>query len=312
MKSQRFSPARAILPAQLFRRPRRRLLIVGCGDVAQRALPQLLQRYRVYALVRRPEQAAALRALGVTPIRGDLDVRSSLARLGGLAQHVLHSAPPATQGLGDVRSRRLLAALSPQVSRLCYISTSGVYGDCAGDWVAETRPVQPRSPRGQRRVAAEALMRGATRRGLRVSILRAPGIYAAERLSLDRLRRGDPVLCEDEDVFTNHIHADDLAAAVLAALRHGRAGRAYNVCDASPMRMGQYYAHMAQIFDLPAPPAMTREQCAQRLSAMSLSFMMESRRLDNTRMRRELGLRLQYPNLLDGLRAARAEFGDTY
>ncbi len=194
----------------------RRLLIVGCGDVVRRALPVLTRRWRVYALVRAFDPS--LRLLGVTQIRGDLDQPATLRRLTGLAHAVLHSAPPPGNGQGDPRTQRLLAALTSGASlprRLIYISTTGVYGDCAGAAVPETRPLAAATARGQRRVAAEGLLRQLGRRGAtRVSILRAPGIYAADRLPLERIRRGDPVLVADEDVFTNHIHAEDLAEPV--------------------------------------------------------------------------------------------------
>lgn len=283
----------------------RRLLIVGCGDVVRRALPQLTRRWRVFALVRTHDPALAL--AGVTQVVGDLDRPQTLRRLSGLAQAVLHSAPPPGEGRGDPRTRRLLAALARRASlprTLAYIGTTGVYGDCAGALVAETRPTQARSPRAQRRVAAEALLRHAGRRGVRVSLLRAPGIYAADRLPLERLRRGDPVLLPDEDSYTNHIHAEDLGRACVVALERGRANRAYNICDDSDIRMGDWFDMLADAFGLPRPPRVTRTEAQKRLSPQLLSFLNESRRLVNTRMKRELGLRLRYPTVAAGIAAA--------
>jgi nucleoside-diphosphate-sugar epimerase len=284
----------------------RRLLIVGCGDVVRRALPALTRRWRVYALVRAFDPS--LRLLGVTQIRGDLDQPATLRRLSGLAHAVLHSAPPPGNGQGDPRTQRLLAALTSGASlprRLIYISTTGVYGDCAGAAVPETRPLAAATARGQRRVAAEGLLRKLCRRGVtRVSILRAPGIYAADRLPLERIRRGDPVLVADEDVFTNHIHAEDLAKACVVALERGGANRAYNISDDSDLPMGDWFDRLADAFDLPRPPRATREEVKSRLSPMLLSFMGESRRLENARMKRELKLRLRYPVVEDGIAAA--------
>lgn len=289
------------------------ILIIGCGDVAQRALPWLTRRFRVLALVRRPAAAAALRAQGVTPVFGDLDSLRSLQRLAGLADIVLHSAPPPDQGGDDPRTRRLLAALGRGESlarSVVYISTSGVYGDCHGERVPESRPLRPASARAKRRVAAERrLRRFATRHGVRLSILRAPGIYAAERLSLERLRRADPVLTREEDVFTNHIHADDLARAMMLAIFRGRGGRSYNVNDDAALKMGDYYDGMAEVFGLPPPPRKSRADCVQCLSPMTMSFMSESRRLDNRRMKCELRLRLRWPQVIAGLRAIRAQQG---
>ena len=284
----------------------RNLLIVGCGDVVRRALPALVRRWRVYALVRTFDPA--LRALGVTQILGDLDQPATLLPLAGLAHAVLHSAPPPASGKGDPRTQRLLAVLKSAPSlprRLVYISTTGVYGDCAGAVVPETRPLAAATARGQRRVAAEHLLHDFGRSGAtRVSILRAPGIYAADRLPLERIRRGDPVLVADEDVFTNHIHAEDLAHACVVALERGGSNRTYNISDDSVLPMGDWFDRLADAFALPRPPRATRAEVKTRLSPMLLSFMGESRRLANTRMKRELKLRLRYPTVDDGIAAA--------
>ena len=290
-------------------------MLIGCGDVARRALPQLLRRWRVYALVRAFDPT--LRAAGVTQITGDLDQRQSLRRLAALADAVLHCAPPPTKpanGTDDPRTQRLLAALASRLSvprRLVYISTTGVYGDCAGALVDETRTLRPTTARARRRAAAERRLRVWGKRGVCVSILRAPGIYAAQRLPLQRLQRGDPVLPQGEDVFTNHIHADDLAAACLAALERGRANRACNISDDSNVLMGDWYDKLADAFALPRPPRLPRRQMATHLSPVVLSFMNESRRIDNARMKMELKLRLRYPTVDDGIAAALAAGANT-
>jgi nucleoside-diphosphate-sugar epimerase len=283
----------------------RRLLVVGCGDVVRRVLPLLRRRWRIHALVR--EYDPELRAQGVVQLVGDLDRPATLRRLAGLAHAVLHSAPPPPDGAGDPRTRRLLAMLRLRASlprRLVYISTTGVYGNCAGARVAETRPPRPATARAHRRVAAESDLRRFGRRGCRVSLLRAPGIYAADRLPLERVRRGDPVVIAAEDSHTNHIHAEDLGRACLVALERGRANRAYNVCDDSDLPMGDWFDKLADAFGLPRPPRVTRAEAQQRLSPQLLSFMNESRRLDNARMKRELKLRLRYPTVDDGIAAA--------
>ena len=286
----------------------KRILIVGSGDVARRALPWLLRRFRVFALVRQPEAAVELRALGAVPVVGDLDDRQSLRRLAGIADAVLHFAPPPQTGHGDPRMARLLAALAGRSSLpqgVVYISTTGVYGDCAGARVDETRQCRAQTARGRRRVDAERRLRAFGRRNqVRVALLRAPGIYAADRLPLERLRRGDPVLAADEDVHTNHIHAEDLARIACLALFRAGPGRAYNASDDSGLRMGEYFDAVAERFGLARPPRMARAEIVHHLSPLTLSFMSESRRLDNRRLKRELRLRLRYPTVADGLRAA--------
>ena len=286
----------------------KRILIVGSGDVARRALPWLVRRFRVFALVRQPEAAAELRALGAVPVAGDLDDRRSLRRLAGIADAVLHFAPPPQTGEGDPRMARLLAALAGRSSLpqgVVYISTTGVYGDCAGARVDATRPSRAQTARGRRRVDAERRLRAFGRRNrVRVALLRAPGIYAADRLPLERLRRGDPVLAADEDVHTNHIHAEDLARIACLALFRAGPGRAYNASDDSGLRMGEYFDAVAERFGLARPPRMARAEIVRHLSPLALSFMSESRRLDNRRLKRELRLHLRYPTVADGLRAA--------
>ncbi|WP_026259344.1 SDR family oxidoreductase [Uliginosibacterium gangwonense] len=282
-----------------------RLLIIGCGDVASRALPWLRRRFRVYALVRNMAGAQALRAQGITPILGDLDQPRSLKRLAGLAHYVLHSAPPAETTTDDARTRRLLATLAQGQSlarAMVYISTTGVYGDCQGACVDESRPLRPATARAQRRVAAEqCLRRFASRQGCALRILRAPGIYAAQRLPLARLRQASPVLCAQEDVYTNHVHADDLAHAACLALLRGPRLRVYNVCDDTHLKMGDWYDALADAAGLPRPPRATWAECAASLSPATLSFMGESRRICNTRIKRELRWQPAYPDVVAAL-----------
>lgn len=285
-----------------------RLLIIGCGDVAQRALPWLKRRFRVYALARGPASAEKLARLGVTPVVGDLDRPATLLRLAGVAEHVLHCAPPPNSGTGDPRTARLLAALSMRASvprHLVYVSTSGVYGDSGGDCVSETRPLRPSSARALRRMAAERLLRAyGVRNGTRVVLLRAPGIYAAERLPVERVRAATPAILHEQDSYSNHIHADDLALACCLALFRGLPGRACNVCDDASWRMGEWFDRVADSYGLSRPPRLPRAEVAQQVSPMLWSFMNESRRLLNQRMKHELGLQLAYPTpqtLLDRL-----------
>lgn len=281
----------------------RNLLIVGCGDVVRRALPALASRWRIIALMRRRDPA--LDAFGVRQIVGDLDRRETLRRLSGIAHAVIHSAPPPAEGSGDPRTRRLIAALrrGHLPRRLVYISTTGVYGDCGGAPVPESRPCRPQSARAARRVDAERQLRRMAA-ATAVAILRAPGIYAADRLPLERLQRGLPLLHPAEDSHTNHIHAEDLGRACVAALARGRMNRCYNVADDSALPMGEWFDLLADSFGLPRAPRVSRAEAERSLPPMQWSFMRESRRLANARLKAELRLRLRYPTVSDGIRDA--------
>jgi nucleoside-diphosphate-sugar epimerase len=296
------------LPAR-FRRER--ILIVGCGDIGTRVARMLDGRVRVLALTSSPQRVPRLRELGLTPLAGNLDQPATLGRLAGLATRVIHLAPPESD-LGsdwwrDPRTLALMRVLRRRTppSSLVYGSTSGVYGDCGGARIDETRAVNPRTPRAQRRVDAERVVRHYGRAAhVRAGILRIPGIYAPDReggTPRERLLRGTPVLQAQDDVYTNHIHADDLARAVLAAMWRGKPQRVYNASDDTELKMGDYFDLAADLYGLPRPRRLPRSTAEAELPLMLLSFMSESRRLVNRRMKGELRVALRYPEVASGL-----------
>ena len=292
------------LPAR-FRRTR--VLIVGCGDVGLRVAQALPHQVRVLALTSSPERIEALRLQGITPLLGNLDAPHTLRRLSGLATRVLHLAPPPGEGWDDPRTQALTRVLRRRSAPLAlvYGSTSGVYGDCAGGFATETRAVLAGTPRATRRIDAENTIRFFGRSSqVRSSLLRIPGIYAPDReggTPHARLLKGTPVLMAEDDVYTNHIHADDLARACIAALWRGQPQRAYNVNDDTALKMGDYFDLAADLYGLPRPPRVARTVAKEKLSLMLLSFMSESRRMDNSRLKQELGLKLRYPTVATGL-----------
>jgi nucleoside-diphosphate-sugar epimerase len=293
------------LPAR-FRRER--VLLIGCGDVGLRVASRLRGRVRLLALTSSPDRVPALRERGLAVLQGNLDEPASIARLAGLATRVVHLAPPPGEGEADPRTAALLRALRLRVppASLVYGSTTGVYGDCGGDKISESRPVAPRTSRARRRVDAERAVRFFGRSAsVRATILRIPGIYAPDReggTPRERLQRGTPVLRSEDDVFTNHIHADDLALALVAALWRGRPQRVVNAVDDTELKMGDWFDLAADFYGLPRPPRVSREEARQALPPTLLSFMSESRRLGNERLKRELRVRLRYPTVVQGLR----------
>jgi nucleoside-diphosphate-sugar epimerase len=267
----------------------KRLLVVGFGDIARRAAPLLASRFEIVR--------------GTKSDGFDLDRPASLVL--GRVDALLHLAPPPGEGDLDTRTANLLAALETGrilPTRLVYVSTSGVYGDCGGARVDEARPLAPQTARARRRADAERrLALWCSSRTVSLVVLRVPGIYAADRLPLERLRAGTPVLRAEDDVYTSHIHADDLAAIVARALEDGVPHGIYNASDDSEIRMADWLDLVADRHALPRPPRLPREQVKARVSPELYSFMNESRRLENHRLKRELGVRLRYPTVYEGL-----------
>ena len=267
----------------------KQLLVSGYGDIARRAAPDLERVFRVEKLSRR--------------FGRDLDRPETLQIEG--ADALLHCAPPPVSGETDTRTANLLAALTTArilPGRVVYVSTSGVYGDCGGARVDESRPVAPRTARARRRLDAESqLIEWCNEHGTALVILRAPGIYAADRLPLERLRAGKPALCVEDDVYTNHIHADDLAAIIVRALEDKAPAGIYNACDDTHLKMGDWLDLVADTAGLPRPPRVTRAALIE-----ANDFMSESRRLDNARLKQRLGVKLRYPTVHEGLAHANA------
>jgi nucleoside-diphosphate-sugar epimerase len=282
-----------------------RVLIIGCGDIGLRVAKQLSRSYRVYALTSQKNRFQELRSVGAIPILGDLDKLDSLWRLNGLAQIVIHLAPPQNSGNHDYRTRNLLRILaqgSNTVSRFIYVSTTGVYGDHAGAPVTENSPLKPQSDRAWRRLDAENALRvWALAHGVALSILRVPGIYAQNRLPLERIKASTPMPLAAEDTYSNHIQSDDLARLLCAAIYHGKPQRVINACDGDETKMGDYFDEVADAFGLARPPRLPIAQVQEQVSPMLFSFMSESRRVRNNRLK-ELKTPLRYPSVTDFLK----------
>ena len=272
-----------------------RALIVGCGDVGLRVAYALRALNReVTGVVRSEQSAAALCATGAGAALHDLD-----SEIGFItdAPLIFYFAPPPLGGNTDPRLRKFLPSLKAQ-QRVVYISTSGVYGDCAGRWIDENEPLKPLSERAHRRLDAE---RALAQWGGDHVILRVPGIYGPGRLPLERLQKNLPVIRESESPFTNRIHADDLAQAALHAAVHGKSGAAYNVSDGHPTTMCDYFTRCAALLQLPPPPQVSVEEARHVFTPAMWSFMEESKRLVTTRLRDELHFTPRHLDLASGL-----------
>lgn len=281
------------------------VLIAGCGDIGERVagLERSAGR-RVTGLIRSEASARRLRAAGIQPLMADLDQPASLHDIPVKHALIYYFAPPPGKGVTDPRMEAFVSVLdsSGLPIRVVLISTTGVYGDCRGEWVTEDRPPNPQVDRAKRRLAAETVLRRwSEKSGVPIVILRVPGIYGRGYLPEERLRAREPVLREEESPFSNRIHADDLARACFIAGHHDSPGILYNVSDGHPTTMTDFFYRVADVLGIPRPPAITLEQARRQLGEGMLSYLAESKRIDNRRMREELGVELMYPDLAAAL-----------
>lgn len=284
-----------------------KILIVGCGDIGRRVARLAGERSIPVTALVRPGSAAKLNGVGITAVCGDLDEPATLMELPLQGATVFYFAPPPGGGITDPRMRAFCAAVAPgnEPRKVVYISTSGVYGDCGRRVVTEETPVNPQTARAKRRLDAETVLRQwGEKRHVAVIILRVTGIYGPGRLPVPYLESGHPVLDEREAPPTNRIHADDLARVCLAAADRGEAGEVFNVSDGRPGTMTEYFNAVADLLGLPRPPQVSMEEARQVMKPLMLSYISESRVMDNRKMREKLGIELIYPDLATGLRAS--------
>jgi nucleoside-diphosphate-sugar epimerase len=289
------------------------VFISGFGDIGGRvAKIHLTRSDTVYALTRSPVKTKDIIGLGVKPVMGDLDDATSLTALPTRDCFLYHFAPPPASGQVDTRLRNLLNAIAPErlPKKIILISTTAVYGDCQGAWINEQTPTNPQTDRGKRRLHGEQLLLSwSGNHDVPAVILRVGGIYGANRLPIERLRKGLPILKEELSPFTNRIHEDDLAEICVVAAGRAPAGAIYNVSDGKPGTMSRYFKDIAAALDLPQPPEVDMEEAKRVLSAGMLSYLRESRRIDNNKLINELKVTLKYPDFAAGLAACIANPG---
>jgi NAD dependent epimerase/dehydratase family enzyme len=292
-----------------------KLWIIGCGDIGRRVV-QLYndqitkQAESIYALVSSEVSKKRCDLLGINTLAVDLDNKDKIQSLNIdesiKCSRLFYFAPPPTNGIEDTRIKQFLFSLSTQPKRIVLISTTGVYGDSKGEWIDENYPVNPQAARAQRRYSAEqTLQHWAQCYQTEYIILRVPGIYAKDRLPLVRLKKGLPVVNQNEAGWTNRIHADDLARVCQYAMESSVSGEIYNVTDGHPSTMTDYFNQVADYANLPHPPQITMQQAEATLSEGMVSYLKESRRISNQKMLDHFALKLHYPSLKQGLAAYR-------
>lgn len=281
------------------------MFIAGCGYLGRKIANRLALSPPPWGMVRSQESARQLAGLDIKPVLADLDsaVRTALPTEN---EQVFYLAPPPSSGQTDQRMQHFLEALdiSGHPQRIVYISTTGVYGDCQGNWVDENQPAAPVADRARRRLDAEQqLIRWQRAGNGELVILRVAGIYGPGRLPRERLRKGLPMVEEKAAPWTNRIHVDDLVSVCLAAMSNGLNGEIYNVSDGHPGNMTDYFNRVADLLKLPRPTLITAAKARDQLSPGLLSYLRESRRIDNRKMLQQLAVSLRYPTLAEGLPA---------
>lgn len=221
---------------------------------------------------------------------------------------VIYTAPPSDDAEVDPRARRLLDLLRPAPARLVYVSTTGIYGNRAGALLTENAEPRPGSRRATRRLAAEQLLQSlCDRHKIELLILRVPGIYGPGRLGLEGIRDGTPVLLETDAYPGNRIHVADLVTCCIAATSTDIPAGIYNVGDGD-RRTSTWFTHeVARQCGLPPRPEISRAQAEKEFSALRMSFLSESRRIDTRKMFAVLRVMPRYANAEDGIKASLLE-----
>ncbi len=305
----------------------RRVVVVGCGRLGRQvAAAAMAKGFAVQAIVRTPGSKRSLEARRIPARVLDLDqdldpdtgqnTGRQVGQYGNRActakrpdfhgAHVFYFVPPAGTGSEDRRIHRFLDLFSDGnlPASVVLLSVTGVYGDCGGAWVTEDTPVEPMTDRARRRLYVEQVFRRwVESQRVGYCILRAAGIYGPGRLPVARLRARKPVLDPSEPVFSNRIHEQDLVRVCIALLEKTHLNTLLNVADDAPSTMSDYFFQVADSLGLPRPPVISRRRAGVLLSDGMLSYLSESRRISNRRMKTLLGLELQYPTLADGLSA---------
>ncbi len=282
--------------------------IVGCGYTGlQLAERRIMHGYNVHALSRTLDHCQLLQDKKIRVTRGDLDHDKPLVFPDINIENLFYLVPPNPAVAGDRRVAKLLTALnhvSPP-NRIVYISTTGVYGDAKGAWVDEKSEINPLSRNAKNRVVAElAFKEWCQFNAVNLTILRVAGIYGSERLPVKRIKQGLKVVKKSESAVSNRIHVFDLVSICERVTATDEVFDIVNVADGNPSTMTDYFVKVAKMYDLPQPEEITMNQAMQEFSSEMISYLKESKKVSNKKLREKLGYCLRYPNLESGLSAS--------
>jgi nucleoside-diphosphate-sugar epimerase len=293
-----------------------RLFCFGLGYTASRLAFRLLaEGWAVAGTCRSLEAQAELRELGFDAFLfdGDGPLDDAEAALRGTT-HLLGSVPPGLDGGGGGSGDPVLSCHRGDIIEtgglrwVGYLSTTGVYGDTGGASVNEDASLNPTSDRSRQRMEAEegwlALHRD---HGLPVHVFRLAGIYGPGRSALDQVRAGKARRVLKPGHMFSRIHVDDIGRVIKASMDNPHPGQVYNLADDQPASPSDVTAFACELLNAEPLPVIPFDEAAKEMSPMGLSFWRDNRRIDNSRIKNELGVTLLYPDFRDGLRAIMAE-----
>ncbi len=283
--------------------------IIGCGDIGFRVSRELIkQGDNVQATIHYEEGIKVPQSAGIKTIVANFDYQDEIPDILLHGRKLFYFMPPQGGGSSDYRMLNFCRKLSVEncPSKVVYISTSGVYGDCKDDLVTEETQLNPQTSRAKRRVSAEVqLQEQAEKLGFDLVILRVTGIYGPGRLPISQLKKGHEVLRPEDAPRTNRIHSLDLVQICLVAMEKGLAGDIFNVCDGQESSMSQYFIAVADMYELPQPKQLSWTEAEKVMNPLTFSFLKESRQMSNRKLIEVLGIKLRYPTLEEGLFACR-------
>ena len=285
--------------------------IIGCGYIGKKVANLLLKKnINPLCLVHTEQSVSKCNDLGLKVKQFELDQKGL-----GLSENDQHKlvkgniayfSPPPPKGKVDTRMEHFLEVLKSapaKPGKILLISTTGVYGDCSGEWIDETRPLNPMADRAYRRAnAEEQLKRYCEKNNIEYVIFRVPGIYAADKLPIKRITSGEPIVNAADSGYTNRIHAEDLSRFCVEALMSDTPSGVYNCCDGHPSTMNDYFMRVADAFGIERPREISLMQAQQELSKGMLSYLAESKRISNKKLTTHFKTLFVYSNLQAGLK----------
>lgn len=287
--------------------------IIGCGNIGQRIAAALLKQGNdpktINGLVNSSASMHKCQALNIQSSLIDLD--KSTTTLPSLhKQDCYYTVAPPAIAMQDLRSRALIAHLERAVqrpSKIVLLSTTGVYGDCKGEWVDETKPPMPTTERGLRRLDSETVWQNfATAQGIPLMILRVPGIYSLDRLPRARIAKRTPVVSASECGFSNRVHAEDLAQIAVTSMayleRDTSDSVVLNASDGAPSKITEYLQAAAKQLGEPNLPVISMAEAQEQLSDGMLSYLSESRKISNAKLLAILDYKYLYPDFREGIK----------